>query len=131
MEFPQFENINEDNNPAANNFNNFADNNEIQIEDVEYTDNKYQGFNDNYNPAAPNNNNNYNNSPWENTPVNETSYARSANDGLNEEDKRRIEEGKAEEEHRRARIMKKMNDELRLKQEFRDKALDYFENWKT
>ncbi len=133
MDFPQFENINEDNNyQAANANNNFGDNNEIQIENVEYFDNNYQGFNDNYNPGASNQQRvEYNNSAWENSAVDEMSYAQSAaNDGLNEEERRRIEESKVEEEQRRAKIMKKMNDELRIKQEFRDKAMEYIENWK-
>lgn len=133
MDFPQFENINEDNNQGANFHNEFADNSEIQIDNVEFTDNNYQGFNDNYNPAGSNHNVNYNNAAWENTAVNEASYAQSAaaNDGLDPEERKRMEERKTEEEQRRAKIMKKMNDELRIKQEFRDKAMDYIENWRT
>lgn len=133
MDFPQFENINEDNNQAANAYNDFADNNEIQIENVEFTDNTYQGFNDNYNqPASHEQRIDYNNSPWEHTAVNEMSYAQSAvNDGLDDEERKRIEERRVEEEQRRAKIMKKMNDELRIKQEFRDKAMEYIENWRT
>ena len=42
-----------------------------------------------------------------------------------------MEDRKLEEEQRRAKIMKKMNDELRIKQEFRDKARDFIENWRV
>ncbi len=135
MEFPQFENINEDNNQAANAYNNFENNNEIQIESLEFADNKYQGFNENFNATGLNHNNDtYNNSPWENTNFNEAAiYAHSpaGNDGFDEAERRRIEERKTEEEQRRAKIMKKMNDELRIKQEFRDKAVGYVDNWRT
>jgi hypothetical protein len=36
---------------------------------------------------------------------------------------------KKEEEERRQRIIKLMNDEMRMKQEYRDKARDFLENF--
>jgi hypothetical protein len=124
MDFPQFENINENNTQAAHAYDNFADNNEIQIENME--------FNNNHNPISQNQNANYNNSAWENTSVGEMNYSHSAsNDRLDEGERKILVERKEEEEQRRDKIFKKMNDELRIKQEFRDKAAEYIENWRS
>ena len=48
---------------------------------------------------------------------------------MDEEERNRIKARKEEEEVRRAKIVKKMNDEMRIKQEFRDKAREYCDNW--
>lgn len=132
MDFPDFENINEDHNRASQNHA-FGDKNEIEIENMEFGNNNYnnyQNFNENYIPGQDQNAN-FNNMPWDNTVSNQMGYDQSQmEDGLDEVERKRIEERKAEEEQRRAKLMKKMNDELRIKQEFRDKAREYIENWR-
>lgn len=134
MDFPNFENINEDNNNNNNNFphndqQGFGGGDEVQIESMEFNNNNYQGFNDNYNPSQSQNAN-YSNSLWENAPVNEMNFGHNEDDGMDEQERKRIAERKEEEEQRRGKIMKKMNDELRIKQEWRDKAIEYIENWR-
>jgi len=132
MDFPDFENINEDHNRASQN-QAFGGENEIQIENMEFANNNYnnyQNFNDNYIPSNDQNSN-FNNMPWDNTGANQMGYNQSQmEDGLDEVERKRIDERKSEEEQRRAKLMKKMNDELRIKQEFRDKAREYIENWR-
>ncbi len=129
MDFPQFENINEDNNDQNFNHGNFAGD-EIQIENMEFNNNNYQNFNENYNPNVFQNNN-FNDMPWNNAVVSEMNYGNSAADcGLDEVERKRIEERKAEEDQRREKIRKKMNDELRIKQEWRDKSREYIDNWR-
>lgn len=129
MDFPQFENINEDSHQQNYNHGNFGGD-EIQIENMEFNNNNYQNFNDNYNPHE-NQNNKFNNMPWDNTGVSDINYTHSVvDDGLDEVERKRIEERKAEEDQRREKIRKKMNDELRIKQEWRDKAREYNYNWR-
>ena len=47
------------------------------------------------------------------------------------EEEKRILARRAEEDERRSRIIKLMNDEIRLKQEYRDKAREYEDNFQT
>lgn len=135
MDFPNFENINENNNiennsHQENNYQGFGGGDEVQIESMEFNNNNYQGFNDNYNPSQSQNPD-FSNSPWENAQVNEMNFGHTQDDGMDEQETKRIQERKEEEEQRRAKIMKKMNDELRIKQEWRDKAIEFIDNWRT
>ena len=41
-----------------------------------------------------------------------------------------MEERRREEDERKSNLMRKMNDEIRIKQELRDKARQYLENWR-
>lgn len=41
-----------------------------------------------------------------------------------------MQERKKEDEARREKLMKKMNEEIRMKQEIRDKAREYLDNWR-
>lgn len=134
MDFPNFENINENHNNDNLSFSDHQEQgqggrDEVQIESMEFNDNKYKGFDDNYN-LSQSQNANFNNSPWENAPVSEMNFGQSGDDGLDEQERIRIQERKEEEEQRRAKIMKKMNDELRIKQDWRDKAVEFIENWR-
>jgi hypothetical protein len=132
MEFPNDENINEDINNFYNQGNydqGFGGGDEVQIESMEFSNNKYQNPNDNFN-RSQSQNANFGNMPWENSPVNDMNYGQTIDDGMGETERKMIEERKSEEEQRKAKIMKKMNDELRIKQEWRDKAEDYIENWR-
>lgn len=134
MDFPNFENINENNNYIQHEQENTgaAGHDEVEIESMEFnTNNNYnQGLNDNYVPSQSKNAN-YSNMPWENSQVNEMNFGHTHDDVMDENERKRIEERKTEEEQRRAKIIKKMNDELRIKQEWRDKAVEYIDNWRT
>lgn len=125
MDFPNFENNNQNQSTHNTGFYNRDD--EIEIDNMEFNNNNYQNYNDNYNPNIDHIN--YNNMAWMNNPASNVEFS-AHNDGLDEVEKKRIEERSLEDEERRAKIMKKMNDELRIKQEFRDKARDFIENWK-
>ena len=132
MDFPNFENINEDNNYNHHDQENagMGGPDEVQIENMEFNNNNnnnYQGFNDNYNRQ----NLSFSSIPCEDNQVNDINFGLTQDDRIDENERKRIEERKIEEEQRRAKIMKKMNDELRIKQESRDKALEYIENWRT
>jgi hypothetical protein len=50
---------------------------------------------------------------------------------VDEEEENRIRQRKAEEDERRSRLMQRMNDEVRVKQDTRDKARTYLEDWNT
>ena len=50
---------------------------------------------------------------------------------VDEEEENRQRQRKAEEDERRSKLMQKMNDEIRIKQELRDRARQYLENWTT
>ena len=128
MDFPEFESTNQTL-YNQNHQGNFGGDNEIQIENEEFNNN-YNNFpNDNFNQNKDNDIN-YNNMEWNNVPSSDILYGQQDNT-LDELELKRIDERKIEEEQRRAKIMKKMNDELRIKQEFRDKAREYIENWNT
>ena len=130
MEFPQFENINQDL-PKNQNKMSYGADNEIEIENMEFSNNNnYQNFpNDNFNPNQDQNIN-YNNMEWNNVNAGDGFFA-NVDNVVDELERKRMEDRKLEEEQRRAKIMKKMNDELRIKQEFRDKARDFIENWRV
>ena len=130
MEFPQFENINQDL-PNNQNIMNYGADNEIEIENMEFSNNNnYQNFpNDNFNPNQDRDIN-YNNMGWNNVTGGDGFFA-NVDNAVDELERKRMEDRKLEEEQRRAKIMKKMNDELRIKQEFRDKARDFIENWRV
>jgi len=134
MDYPTFENINEGGNIENNNYTNnnhqgYGGPDEVQIESMEFNNN-YQGFDDNYLPSQSQNAN-YSNNVWENTQVNEMNLGYTQDDGIDGHERKRIQERKEEEEQRRAKIMKKMNDELIIKQEWRDKAIEFIDNWRT
>lgn len=134
MDFPNFDNTNDetnnnDNNNQANLDQEFGTGDEVQIESMDFNNNQSQNYNDNYN-ASQTQNANYGNNAWENAPVNEISYGQTIDHEMNEDERKMVEERKSEEEQRRAKIMKKMNDELRIKQEWRDKAVEYIDNWR-
>jgi len=134
MDFPNFENINEQNNKNIHDqeYAQMGGNDEVQIESMELNNNNNNGFNyDNYVPSSQTQNADFSSTPWENSQVNEMNFGHASADAMDEMESKRIEERKAEEELRRAKILKKMNDELRIKQEFRNKAIEYIENWKT
>jgi hypothetical protein len=50
---------------------------------------------------------------------------------VDEEEENRLRQRKAEEEERRSKLMQRMNNEIRIKQEQRDKTGQYLEDWKT
>lgn len=47
---------------------------------------------------------------------------------VDEEEEKRIQARRAEEDERRAKLIKLMNDEIKVKQEYRDKAREFLEN---
>jgi hypothetical protein len=107
-------------NQQNNNFENFGGDNEIQIENMEFSNNEKtnqpmdhgmgQGMEFNEIP-------------------NQMDSNHMGNSEIDEEERNRIQARKEEEEARRAKIVKKMNDEMRIKQEFRDKAREYADHW--
>jgi hypothetical protein len=49
---------------------------------------------------------------------------------VDEEEENRQRARRAEEEERRSKLMQKMNEEIRVKQELRDRARQYLEDWR-
>jgi hypothetical protein len=47
-----------------------------------------------------------------------------------EEEENRINQRRQEEDERKKKLMQKMNDEIRIKQEFRDNAREYHERFR-
>jgi hypothetical protein len=104
---------------------------EIRIEDNnENNENNFNNDNiqNNYQPYEDNNqepNWNIQSIQIENNPISDPfgSYQ------VDEEEENRQRQRKAEEDERRTKLMQKMNDEIRVKQEGRDKAKSYLDNW--
>jgi hypothetical protein len=143
MEFPNFEttdnfveNQNFQNQNENNNFynqfdnhqqnNNFEDYNEIQIENMEFNNDQSISQTIGFNQVPLSQGMNMG-MEWNQMNSNQMGMGHS-ND-INDEERNRIQARKEEEEARRAKIVKKMNDEMRIKQEFRDKARQYCDNW--
>ena len=127
QQFSNFDNQQNNNfdNQQNNNFDqqnmNFGGENEIQIENMEFSNNEKT------NPPM-------NQGMSQGMEFNEIPNQMDSNpmgnfDDIDDEERNRIQARKEEEEARRAKIMKKMNDEMRIKQEFRDKAREYAEHW--
>jgi hypothetical protein len=78
---------------------------------------------------------NWNNQPQEmlnnpSTTTNTATYDPFGAHQIDEEEENRQRQRKAEEEERRAKLMQRMNEEISVKQEIRDKARNYLEDWK-
>lgn len=154
MDFPNFENNNNDNNQSNNdnnfpdfnnqqqqqysnfdenqfNNNNNFDNNEIQIENVEFTNGEQSNqmnFNNNNDFSHGQNTNSNMGMDWNQMGSNQMPND-FQNSEIDEEERNRIQLRKEEEDARREKIVKKMNYEMKIKQEFRDKAREYIDNW--
>ena len=115
MNFDNQQNMNFNNQQQQNT--NMSGENEIQIENMEFSnkENMNQSIGSNKIPGSQG-------MDW-------NAMDSNVDDGLDEVEKKRIQDRKEEEEARRAKALKKMNDEMRIKQEFRDKAREYIDNW--
>lgn len=110
MDFPDFNNQNhEDQIQVENMDNNFMNN------QLEQDHNQLNGYTNDWNNNFPNN--------YGGVKVNEFAMA------IDEQEENRIQMRRQEEEERRARIVQLMNDEMRIKQEWRTKAQEYLENY--
>jgi len=107
-------------------FPDFDNNDEIQVENMGGSHdnqdnfgftNNYQGSNDNYYNMQQTNDwaQNMGGASYENI--------------VDEEEEKRAQARKKEEDERRAKIISLMNEEIRIKQEFRDKAREYLDNY--
>jgi hypothetical protein len=108
----------------------FNNNDEIQIE----SEGGYSGFPDftpqqevhsDNNPGFGFDNNQYSNWQGQNTASDPFS-----NYQVDEEEENRINQRRQEEDERKKKLMQKMNDEIRIKQEFRDKGREYHERFR-
>ncbi len=134
MEFPDFDNNhnndnsdnNDNNNNNYNNYNNEEQSDEIQIEDAQGGLNEYIQHNSNEHIE--------NSFPVTTDPAGglnwNVGYSESQNDfqiAVDEVEEKRILARRQEEDERRRRIVEMMNEEIRVKQEWRDKAREYIE----
>jgi hypothetical protein len=94
-------------------------------DDVQVENNVYENLDDG----------NIESMPW-NNPVENTQHLSGLGQDpfsayqVDEEEENRQRQRKAEEEERRTKLMAKMNDEVKGKQETKDKARDHLDQWK-
>lgn len=111
-------------------FNNQEDHDQIQVENV---DNVFGYNNEQYQPHV-NNENSYPvvsdpaGAGWNSALVDTHSRINDLTMTIDDEEEKRIAARRQEEEERRSRIVQLMNDEMRIKQEWRNKAQEFMEN---